>query len=203
MIDGSGRVGVGTETPGSKLQVVDNFANAGSYVATVQNTGNSGYSNGLQIRAGQNSQTVNNRFISFIRPDGTEVGAVRQTSSSGVDFWSPSDKRLKTNIQTTAKGLADLMQLQVKDYVYKDDPEKPQTGFIAQEVYEIFPNAVSVGGDDAKTDPWMMNYGNLTPLLVKAVQDQQQLISDQQAQITALQEQNRNILETLNALQNR
>tara|TARA_R110002072_G_scaffold141398_5_gene286687 strand:+ start:93 stop:344 length:252 start_codon:yes stop_codon:yes gene_type:complete len=68
------------------------------------------------------------------------------------------------------------MQIEVKDYVYKEDLDKPQTGFIAQQVFEHYPNAVSVGGDDVKTDPWMMDYGKMTPLLVKAIQDQQEKI---------------------------
>lgn len=170
------------------FEVWDNFSNAGQFVATIRNSGNGGYSNGLQIRAGQNSQTVNNRFISFVRPDGTEIGAVRQTSSSGVDFWSSSDLRRKTNITPTARGLEDLMKLEVKDYVFKDDLDKLQTGFIAQEVYKIFPNAVSVGGDDEKTDPWMMNYGKLTPLLVKAVQDLTKIVEEQQQRIAELEQ---------------
>ena len=72
------------------------------------------------------------------------------------------------------------MQIEVKDYVYKEDLDKPQTGFIAQQVFDIYPNAVSVGGDDAKTDPWMMDYGKMTPLLVKAVQDLTKLVEEQQ-----------------------
>lgn len=186
-----------------RLTVIDSFAEAGEYVATIRNTSSGPYANGLLIRAGQNSQTVNNRFISFQRTNGAEIGAIRQVTTNGVDYNTTSDERLKTNITPTAKGLQDLMQIEVKDYVYKEDMDKPQTGFIAQQVFEHYPSAVSVGGDDAKTDPWMMDYGKLTPLLVKAVQDQQQLISEQQAQIETLKEQNRMILETLRALQNK
>ncbi|MCB9205546.1 MAG: tail fiber domain-containing protein [Flavobacteriales bacterium] len=173
----------------------DDFAQSGRFIATLINTQDDTYANGLKIHAGENSQSVNNRFISFVRPDGSEIGAVRQITSSSVDFWSPSDRRLKTKIQSTAVGLAELMQLQVKDYVYKDDLSKPQTGFIAQEVFEVFPNAVSVGGDDVKTDPWMMNYGKLTPLLVKAIQDQQ-------VEIEFLKTQNEAILNELKELKN-
>jgi hypothetical protein len=96
---------------------------------------------------------------------------VRQITSNSVDYNTTSDIRLKTNIAPTTKGLTDLMQIEVKDYRYKDDPTKPQTGFIAQQVYEHYPNAVTPGGDDVKTDPWMMDYGKMSPLLVKAIQD--------------------------------
>lgn len=196
LANGDGNVGIGYLGPTSKLYVRDDFANAGDFVTTIENIGDGAYSNGLEIIAGQDVQSVNNRFISFVRPDGTEIGAVRQTSSSGVDFWSSSDLRRKTNIQPTAKGLQDLMKIEVKDYVFKDDLDKLQTGFIAQQVYDIYPNAVSEGGADVKTDPWMMNYGKLTPLLVKAMQDQQALIEQlleqnkqQQAEIDLLKAQ--------------
>ncbi len=186
-IDENGDTGIGAASPGSRLHVTDGFATAGQFVATIENTGNAGWSNGLQIKAGQNSQSANNRFISFSRPDGTEIGAVRQISSSSVDYNTTSDERLKTNIQPTAKGLSDLMQIQVTDYVYRDDPGKPQTGFIAQQVYEHYPNAVTPGGVDLKTNPWMMDYGKMTPLLVKAVQEQQEMIGALQAENTTLQ----------------
>lgn len=172
----TGNVGVGISAPSSRFHVQDNFASASQYVATIENTGNGAYSNGLEIKAGQNTQSVNNRFISFVKPNGTEIGAVRQVTSASVDYNTTSDERLKTNIQPTSKGLNDLMEIEVKDYVYKEDMDKPQTGFIAQQVYEHYPNAVSVGGDDVKTDPWMMDYGKMSPLLVKAIQDQQEII---------------------------
>ena len=68
------------------------------------------------------------------------------------------------------------MQVGVYDYQYKDDPTYEQTGFLAQQLNTIFPDAVHVGGDDESTDPWMVDYGRITPLLVKAIQDQQREI---------------------------
>ena len=191
VLDNNGEVGVGTDAPTSKFHVTDNFSNAGVFVTTIENTGNGAYSNGLEIKAGQNTQSVNNRFISFVKPNGTEIGAVRQNTSASVSFNTTSDERLKTNIQPTSKGLNDLMQIEVKDYVYKEDMDKPQTGFIAQQVYAHYPNAVSLGGDDVKTDPWMMDYGKLTPLLVKAVQDLTKLVEEQQKRIEELEAANR------------
>jgi hypothetical protein len=67
---------------------------------------------------------------------------------------------------------------------------KPPTGF-AQRVYDHYPNAVSPGGDDVKTDPWMMDYGKMTPLLVKAVQDLTKLVEEQQKRIEQLETQQR------------
>ncbi len=171
-------VAIGQPTANAQLHVVDNFSQAGTFVAIVENTNGGVYANGLQIKAGQDAQTVNNRFISFTRPDGTEIGAVRQVASNSVDFWTPSDRRLKTNIQTTTYGLNNLMGVEVVDYHYKSDTTKLITGFIAQQLYEHYPEAVSKGSDDVKNDPWMVNHGKVTPLLVKAVQEQQRQIED-------------------------
>ena len=68
------------------------------------------------------------------------------------------------------------------------------TGFIAQELYEIYPEVVSVGGDDPKADPWGVDYGRLTPLLVQAVQDQQ-------GQIEALKAENDALNDRVEALE--
>jgi hypothetical protein len=53
-----------------------------------------------------------------------------------------------------------------------------ETGFIAQEAFEIIPQIVSVGGDDVKENPWGIDYGKLTPYLAKAIQEQQAMIEE-------------------------
>ncbi|MEA3444454.1 MAG: tail fiber domain-containing protein, partial [Bacteroidota bacterium] len=58
------------------------------------------------------------------------------------------------------------------------------TGFIAQELYEIFPNAVTKPANEE--DMWSVDYGKVTPLLTKAIQEQQQTIEAQQKQIDEL-----------------
>jgi hypothetical protein len=201
IIEQDGDVGIGTSSPSSRFHVEGSIASNGSYVATIENTANEGWSNGLAIRAGQNTQSTNNRFISFVKPDGSEIGAVRQLTSSSVDYNTTSDLRLKTNIRPTTKGLNDLMQIEVKDYLYKDDPAHPQTGFIAQQVYEHYPNAVTPGGEDVKNNPWMMDYGKMTPLLAKAIQEQQALIESLLQENEALKAQIEASLEANSSLE--
>ncbi len=57
---------------------------------------------------------------------------------------------------------------------------------LAQLLKTIFPDAVHVGCADAKTDPWMVDYGRITPLLVKSIQDQQEQIESMQHTIDLL-----------------
>lgn len=81
-----------------------------------------------------------------------------------------------------------LLKLRVRDYNYIYDPDKqPMQGFIAQELHEVYPQAVTVGGDDAVTNPWQVDYGKLTPLLVKSVQDLDQEKEDLKARVEALE----------------
>ena len=71
-------------------------------------------------------------------------------------------------------GVDVLSRIRVRDYNYISDGEKlTLQGFIAQELYDVYPQAVTVGGDDPKTNPWQVDYGKLTPLLVRSVQDLQ------------------------------
>ena len=52
------------------------------------------------------------------------------------------------------------------------DGDSEHTGFIAQELYQAYPPAVSVGGEDPREDPWTISYGKLSPLIIKAIQEQ-------------------------------
>ena len=54
-----------------------------------------------------------------------------------------SDRRLKYIGSKNNSGLEKILQLKVKDYIFKDDNTKtPQTGVIAQQLQKIFPNSV-------------------------------------------------------------
>ena len=158
--------------------------------------------NGLQIIAGQNSHNADSRMIAFIKPNGTEIGSVRQTANNSITYATSSDIRLKENITQTTYGLSDLMKIEVTDYYFKEDSKRLRTGFIAQQLYEHYPEAVAKGGDDEKTDPWMVDYGQVTPLLVKAVQEQQVLIQQKDTEIKNLKSTLEEVLKRLEKLEN-
>ena len=123
-----------------------------------------------------------------------------------ASFINTSDRRLKDNIKPTHYGLDAVLKMRVVDYRYKADPKKPHTGFIAQDLHQVYPEAVAVGGENVKTQPWGVDYAKLTPLLTKAVQEQQQQIETltqdkaaQAAQIAALKKQQAAEITTLQA----
>lgn len=176
-----GLVGIGTLTPSYKLTVETSNL---SYIANFIHATNSTSSNGIIIQAGSNTSS-GAEMIQFKRNDGTDIGNISQNSATTVAYNTTSDRRLKDNIVNTHFGINDLMKIQVRDYFYKADPSKtPVTGFIAQELYEIFPNAVSKPANEEEM--WSVDYGKITPLLAKAIQDQQATIEAQQKQIDEL-----------------
>ena len=138
---------------------------------------------GLHVtkRTGSSGDALSAYFL-----NGSERGSVRLTTG-GVSFNTTSDKRLKTNIKETELGLETINQIDIYDYVYKSDKTNTVvTGFLAQELHEILPQAVYKGGDDPNNDPWQVDYGSITPILVKAIQEQQAQIEALKSEIHAL-----------------
>ncbi|SDE43744.1 Chaperone of endosialidase [Dyadobacter soli] len=126
-------------------------------------------------------------FVVF-RVNGAEQGRIFRDNNGDVRFPTPtSDRRLKENIKNTHYSIQDLMKIGVVEYNYIANPKKERTiGFIAQDLYKVFPEAVTVGGEDAKTNPWRVDANKVTPLLVKAVQDQQKEIESLKAQLSEM-----------------
>jgi hypothetical protein len=147
----------------------------------------------------QNNSASPNLYLSKDRASGGDVfirfnmtsagttqtaGSISRTSGWNISYNTTSDGRLKENIKTTHYGIRDLMKVGVMDYNYISDKKKEsQTGFIAQELYKIYPEAVTVGGKDPKENPWTVDYSKVTPLLVKAIQDQQKEIESLKAKL--------------------
>jgi len=160
-------------------------------------TGSSTPSSGLRITLGteqgvQNgfSGVNNTSFINCYTTDGvnglSKIGTA-YSGLNGVDWQTVSDERLKENIVLSNQGLNIINNLKVKEFNFNYDKSKtPLVGFIAQELYEIIPQAVHKGGDDPKLDPWSIQPKILIPYLVNALQQQQKQIEELQAQINQL-----------------
>jgi hypothetical protein len=179
-IQENGRVGIGTTTPDCKLSVTASFK-LDLPVVFIRNTYGAFDSDGMFISAGSNTNT-GAFLIRFERPDRTAIGQIEQTATNGVTYFTTSDKRLKNILGTTQKGLSDLMKINIYDYTFNADPNKKVlTGFMAQELFDIFPQSVGKPRDNnepAEKNPWMVDYGSVTPLIIKSVQEQQQVIDE-------------------------
>ena len=97
-----------------------------------------------------------------------------------VRFSESSDRRLKKDIVDTRYGLNTILKLRPVDYQLKTN-NLERTGFIAQELKPIVPEAVNgIEGDLEKGETLSVAYTTLIPVLTKAIQEQQALIQGQQ-----------------------
>ena len=88
-------------------------------------------------------------------------------------------------IQNTGSKWDALKAIKVRDYKWKQSGNS-DTGFIAQELNEHWPNAVSEGGEDPDQEPWTVEYGKLTPILIKALQEAMEKIETLETEVAAL-----------------
>jgi len=117
---------------------------------------------------------------------GGEQGRIHSTGGGSVTYATTSDRRVKENIRDTSSKIDDLKAIQVRDYELISDGSS-HTGFIAQELHTVVPDAVSVGGDDVKENRWGVEYGKVTPILVKALQEAIAKIEDLETRLAALE----------------
>lgn len=111
-----------------------------------------------------------------------------------------SDARFKAGLQELSNGLAQLMKLKPVTYHYRSDsnpklnlPRGEQLGLVAQDVAAVFPQVVheavapALGDKQGREETFLsVDYLKLVPVLIKAVQEQQQQIEALKAEIAVL-----------------
>ncbi len=96
-----------------------------------------------------------------------------------------SDVREKTNVSNLNYGLAEIMKLRPVSYNWRNEElgKDRKIGFIAQELKKVIPETVQGSEEEGLLG---VNYGEITSLTVKAIQEQQSIIEKQQKQIESL-----------------
>jgi hypothetical protein len=86
-----------------------------------------------------------------------------------------SDYRLKEEIKRVPYGLEEVLRLEPVAFRWKDQPEEGERlGLIAQDVIDIVPTVVTV--PDSDDGYYGIRYSELVPVLIKAIQEQQDVI---------------------------
>ena len=88
-------------------------------------------------------------------------------------FEATSDINLKENIAPVEDAVTKISKLSGYTYNFKDDPEVPKAGLIAQEVQDVLPEAVKANDEGVLH----LDYNGTIALLVEAVKDQQKQIN--------------------------
>ncbi len=113
-----------------------------------------------------------------------DVGA----DANGKLQAATSDMNLKNTIENSPFGLNEILLLNPVTFLYNDtnrkiDSNVKEVGFIAQDVFDIIPNAVSSTG----TGDLQLDYRAITATLTKAIQEQQALIKALEQRIINLE----------------
>ena len=103
-----------------------------------------------------------------------------------------SDQRLKENIEDIDAGLNAVMALKPRKFDWKSGKGKDikgDRGFIAQEFEQVFPDLIDEWKDPAPEgeEPYKSVRQDLIPVLVKAIQEQQAIITDLRARVAQLE----------------
>jgi hypothetical protein len=155
----------------ARVEVEGNISN--DFVGQFENDGNSANRYGLQVVAGADDASGTTFYLNCKDGDGDSVGFIANTSGTFA-LTDVSDQRLKKNIvDTSIKGLEKINQLKVRDFDWKKSQEKSVGGFIAQEVKDVFPQAVIETNTTVDGEENIMGVSRdmLVPLLIKAVQE--------------------------------
>jgi len=197
-IDSSGRLLIGTTST-----VIDGDQTlhvSGAQGANMQATVSSADGGSvLNLKRSGNSQ---GDYLRLFNSSNGETGQIRVDSGGTTQFENVSDYRLKENIKDwDVDAIAKVKQIKIKTFDWKDQTAvtngKGLIGVIAHELQEVYPHCVSgekdgYGGDldkDGNKKPMYqgVDYGKLTPLLTKALQEALARIETLEAKVTALE----------------
>ena len=173
VIEQDGQVGIGTAIPGGALQI---DADSGSEDLFVLNNEKSGSDAGV---------------IAQFKREGTGTGFISNTSSATSYATSQSDRRAKKNFEDwTESVLSHFKDLKPTKFHFtqEDDSSEKNKGYIAQDLVESFPEAYPLKNDGEDADRYFFNPGGMVVYLMKAIQEQQELIETLQTKVKALEE---------------
>ena len=120
---------------------------------------------------------------------GSHIG----TTNGTVVGTQTSDERLKNVGADVAYGLAEVKQLQPKQYALKTEPDTNKLGFIAQQVESIIPEAVYDtdeeldGHQEGDRTKLGMEYVQLIPVLVNAIKELSAEVDTLKTKVAALE----------------
>jgi hypothetical protein len=124
-------------------------------------------------------------FLGVTSGDANYIMQLPNSSSNKAKAYAwdtYSDERIKKDIISINYGLNEVLKLNPVSYKQYDsetieneiilkDTYRENIGFIAQQAFDIIPEAVNKGQEEHEL--WGMDYSKLVPVLVKAIQEQQ------------------------------
>jgi hypothetical protein len=178
-IDSSGNLCVGQTATTGRVGITSATTDNTTYAIYARDSGTTELfyvrSDGVFSTGAKSGSPYNNTTASAAN---TFVGA------GGALQRSTSSLKYKTNVQDATHGLNELLTLRPVTYEGKTDGDKVFGGLIAEEVHEAGLTEFVQYAEDGSPDA--LAYGNMVSLCIKAIQEQQALITQLQADVAAL-----------------
>jgi hypothetical protein len=160
--------GGGTGAPAAKFNSAGGGTTYGANTVTIDGCN---YGSGLKIVT--NLWSASQQAVQFTGPT-TTVGSITCTTSA-TSYNTSSDYRLKENVTPIEFSINRLKELNPCRFNFINDPHKTVDGFIAHEVQEIVPEAVTGEKDELDYDGSPKYQGidqsKIVPLLTAALQE--------------------------------
>jgi hypothetical protein len=164
----AGRLGINNTAfvDSEMLRVTQSSANTGVFIDIT--AASSTASAGLAIRKQDNDNTTAQTYVAFAFNAGASgAGGIQGNGGSGPQFFNSSDARLKENVADLDGQLAKILALKPRKFDFINGP-KDCTGFIAQEMETVYPDAVGEDVDGFKT---IGGISIMEARLIKAIQE--------------------------------
>jgi len=187
VIDNQGWILLGKTAGGAVGVVGMELQSNGVHVSTVNGAG---LINQYQSKIGGSNVAgeVYTRFSTTATP--ITAGEIKLAAGPTVTYGTTSDRRMKRIIAPVEGATERVKQLRVWHFAWKHD-DAVQDGFMADEVQEVVPEAVSgepdaVDGDGAVV-PQQLDQARLVPLLTAALQEALDRIDTLELRVQALE----------------
>ena len=165
VINQDGYVGFGKASPNAPIDVECDML--GGFAAKFFNKGGTDDHSGIEIRCGDASGSMDGAYIVCYDYYGVAIGWIENIGGT-FKLTDPSDMRLKKDIgPTKINGLDKINNINLYEFIKIRSSTYHPIGFIAQQLQEIVPEAVSESQDGILS----VSKEALVPHLVKAMQE--------------------------------
>lgn len=120
------------------------------------------------INVGHSSSVGHGNYYVAFRHGNNTIGTITQSQTSGINYNTSSDERLKENIADSADAGSRVDAIQIRQFDWKADGTHQDYGVIAQELVTVAPEAVHQPEDSEEM--MGVDYSKLVPMLIKEVQ---------------------------------
>lgn len=169
-----------------RVSIGNAFVSASPYALEIHGSSAYGFANFSSDNSKFWEQFTSTDGSLYLYGNGSYRGVFNSTTGA---YTSVSDRSLKTNIISLTSTIDKVMALQPSSYEYIDNnpTNRKSIGLIAQDVEAIFPEFVYKNLDERTgKEVYTMDYAGMSVIALKAIQEQQVLIKELQAEIAKL-----------------